>query len=148
MSEDENRAAGDGDHMARGAIERSLRDTATFSITWELVPGRGAFEKSQMDILSTAERAVKSGRIHALTITDNPGGAPALSAEMLGAEIIRMGCEPLVHLTCKDKNRNELESLLYGMERASVRNLLVMTGDLPEGRLYGRPESRYTISIR
>lgn len=51
---------------------------------------------------------------------------------MLGVEINRFGIEPLVHLTCKDKNRNALESLLYGLERASIRNLLVMTGDYPK----------------
>ena len=137
--------AGDDASVGAGSYEQSLRDKATFSVTWELVPGRGAFEKSQMDILSTAERAAKSGRVHALTITDNPGGAPALSAEMLGAEIIRMGCEPLVHLTCKDKNRNELESLLYGMERAGIRNLLVMTGDLPKGGFMGGPKPVFDL---
>jgi len=100
MSGEELKPTGDGNHNGVGGYEQSLRDPAKFSITWELVPGRGAFEKSQLEVLSTAERAAKSGRVHALTITDNPGGAPALSAEMLGAEIIRMGCEPLVHLTC------------------------------------------------
>ena len=43
---------------------------------------------------------------------DNPGGSAALSAEMLGVEIAKLGIEPLVHLTCKDKNRSQLESLL------------------------------------
>ena len=145
MPDGESRPAGDGGHNGAGGYEQSLRDQAKFSITWELVPGRGAFEKSQIDILSTAEQAAKSGRVHALTITDNPGGAPALSAEMLGAEIIRLGCEPLVHLTCKDKNRNELESLLYGMERASIRNLLVMTGDFPKTGFMGGPKPVFDL---
>ena len=145
MSDGESRPTGDGNHNGVGGYEQSLRDPATFSITWELVPGRGAFEKSQLEVLSTAERAAKSGRVHALTITDNPGGAPALSAEMLGAEIIRMGGEPLVHLTCKDKNRNELESLLYGLERAGVRNLLVMTGDFPKTGFMGSPKPVFDL---
>jgi methylenetetrahydrofolate reductase (NADPH) len=145
MSGEELKPASDGDRNGTGGYEQSLRDPAKFSITWELVPGRGAFEKSQMDIFSTAEQAAKSGRVHALTITDNPGGAPALSAEMLGAEIIRLGCEPLVHLTCKDKNRNELESLLYGMERASIRNLLVMTGDFPKTGFMGGPKPVFDL---
>lgn len=145
MPEDACRVASEVEQHGASGYERSLRDPATFSITWELVPGRGAFEKSQMDILSTAEQAVKSGRIHALTITDNPGGTPALSAEMLGVEIIRLGCEPLVHLTCKDKNRNELESLLYGMERAGIRNLLVMTGDFPKSGFMGDPKPVFDL---
>lgn len=112
-----------------GRFEQSLLDPNTFSITWELVPGRGAFEKAQEAVIASAEQAAKGGRIHALTITDNAAGNPAISAEMLGAEVNRVGIEPLVHLTCKDKNRNQLEALLHGLERANVRNLLAMTGD-------------------
>jgi methylenetetrahydrofolate reductase (NADPH) len=125
--------------------EGSLRDPNTFSITWELVPGRGAVEKAQEGLIDTAARAAASGRVHALTITDNPGGSPALAAEMIGAEIQRLGIEPLVHLTCKDKNRNELESLLYGLERARVRNLLVMTGDFPKAGYRGAPKPVFDL---
>jgi methylenetetrahydrofolate reductase (NADPH) len=123
----------------------SLCDKSTFSVSWELVPGRGAFEKSQDAVMATAKQIALGGKVHALTITDNPGGGPALSAEMLGAEIIRLGMEPLVHLTCKDKNRNELESLLYGLERAGVRNLMVMTGDYPKAGYLGAPKPVFDL---
>jgi methylenetetrahydrofolate reductase (NADPH) len=128
-----------------GYYEQSLRDPNTFSITWELVPGRGAFEKAQEGLIESAAQAAFRGRVHALTITDNPGGNPALSAEMLGAEIRRLGIEPLVHVTCKDKNRNELESLLYGLERARVHNLLVMTGDFPKAGYRGTPKPVFDL---
>ena len=128
-----------------GRYEFSLHDTNTFSVTWELVPGRGAFEKAQQDVIDAAIKAAASGRIHALTITDNPGGNPAISAEMLGAEIRRLGIEPLVHLTCKDKNRNQLESLLYGLERADVHNLLVMSGDFPKAGYGGAPKPVFDL---
>lgn len=108
---------------------QSLVDPDTFSVTWEFVPGRGAFEKSQLTAISDAEKAAAGGRVHGVTITDNPGGNPAISVEMLGAEIARLGIEPLVHFSCKDKNRNQLEALLHGMARTPIRNLLVMTGD-------------------
>ncbi len=127
------------------SFESSLRDPKSFSVTWELVPGRGALEKAQENLLETAEKAARGGRVHAVTITDNPGGNPALSAEMLGAEIWRAGIEPLVHFTCKDKNRNELESLLYGLERANVRNLLVMTGDYPKTGYLGAPKPVFDL---
>ena len=128
-----------------GRYEFSLHDANTFSVTWELVPGRGAFEKAQLDMIDAATKAAASGRIHALAITDNPGGNPALSAEMLGAEIRRLGIEPLVHLTCKDKNRNQLESLLYGLERADVRSLLVMSGDYPKAGYGGAPKPVFDL---
>ena len=128
-----------------GRYEFSLHDANTFSVTWELVPGRGAFEKAQLDVIDAATKAAASGRIHALTITDNPGGNPAISAEMIGAEIRRLGIEPLVHLTCKDKNRNQLESLLYGLERADIRNLLVMSGDYPKAGYGGAPKPVFDL---
>ncbi len=126
-------------------FQESLLDKDTFSVTWELVPGRGAFEKAQEVVIASAEQAAKSGRIHALTITDNPGGNPAISAEMLGEEINKIGIEPLVHFTCKDKNRNQLESLLYGLDRSRVHNLLIMTGDYPVSGYKGRARPVFDI---
>ncbi|MBI5441506.1 MAG: methylenetetrahydrofolate reductase C-terminal domain-containing protein [Deltaproteobacteria bacterium] len=128
-----------------GTYQRSLLDHKTFSVTWELVPGRGAFEKAQEVVFASAEQAAKGGKVQALTITDNPGGNPAISAEMLGAEVNKLGIEPLVHFTCKDKNRNQLEGLLYGMERANVRNLLIMTGDYTYSGFQGRSKPVFDV---
>lgn len=75
-------------------------------------------------------------------------GRPALSASFLGAEILALGIEPLVHFTCKDKNRNQIESELYALDRAGVQNLLVMSGDYPTGGFKGqaKPVSTWTRS--
>jgi hypothetical protein len=100
---------------------KSLLDPWTFSVTWELVPGRGAREKAQENALAAAAQAAKGGRIHALTITDNPGGNPAILADYLGSEILRLGIEPLVHFTCKDRNRNQIESELYALTDVAYR---------------------------
>lgn len=123
----------------------SLLDKNRFSVTWELVPGRGAFEKSQANAIQAAEQAARDGRVNALTITDNPGGKPALSAAYLGMEILKLGIEPLVHFTCKDKNRNQIESELYAMNRAGIRNILVMTGDYPTSGFKGRPKPVFDL---
>lgn len=128
-----------------GPFAQKLMDPGTFTVTWELVPGRGAFEKAQESVLVLAEQAAKGGKVHAVSITDNPGGSSALSAEMLGAEIVRLGIEPLVHFTCKDKNRNQMESLLFGMERAGVHNLLVMTGDHPKAGTQGQARGVFDL---
>ena len=123
----------------------ALAEEGGFAISWELVPGRGAVEKAQDEVIRCAEQAARGQRVHALSLTDNPGGNPALSAEMLGAEITRLGLEPLVHFTCKDKNRNQLEALLYGLERASVRNLLVMSGDYTVSGYCGRAKPVFDL---
>ncbi|MDD3816158.1 MAG: hypothetical protein PHZ02_16110, partial [Desulfocapsaceae bacterium] len=57
----------------------SLFKSDEFTITFELVPGRGSGGKRLDGLLSFAEEAKKDGRIKALSITDNPGGHPALA---------------------------------------------------------------------
>ncbi|MDD5169695.1 MAG: methylenetetrahydrofolate reductase C-terminal domain-containing protein [Syntrophales bacterium] len=120
-------------------FQKSLTDPQRFTVTWELIPGRGSREKTQDDALASALQAVRGNRIDAVTITDNPGGNPAMLADCLAKEIIGQGIEPLVHFTCKDRNRNQIESQLYALDRAGIRNLLVMTGDYPVSGFQGRP---------
>ena len=124
---------------ADNRFKESLLDPGTFSVTWELVPGRGAREKAQETCIEDAAKAARGGIVHGLALTDNPGGNPAILADCLGAEILRLGIEPLVHFTCKDRNRGQIESQLYALDRAGVRNLLVMSGDYPAAGFQGRP---------
>jgi len=112
-------------------FKEAITSPAAFGVTWEQVAGRGAFEKQQQDILRNAETAARGGRIHGISVTDNPSGNPAISTEMLCVEIKKLSIEPLVHLALRDKNRNQIESLLYGLAAANVRNLLVLSGDYP-----------------
>lgn len=134
-----------GEEKINNRLRESLLDTETFSVTWELVPGRGAREKAQQDVVAAAAQAARDGWVDALAITDNPGGRPALAAVALGMEILKLGIEPLVHFTCKDKNRNQIESELYALDRAGVYNLLVMSGDYPSGGFKGRAKPVFDL---
>ena len=49
-------------------FHQSLVDPDTFSITWELVPGRGAFERAQKTVLRSAEKAAKGGKVHVVSV--------------------------------------------------------------------------------
>src|SRR4030065_1133336 len=120
--------------MERNRFKEALLKKKEFIYTLELVPGRGSRGKTQDEIIRVAEKAAKSRLIHALTITDNPGGHPALSPDVIGLEISRFGIDPIIHFTCKDKKRNQIESILYSLDRIGISDLLVMTGDYP---LYG-----------
>jgi methylenetetrahydrofolate reductase (NADPH) len=125
--------------MQENSFQEALLNPSVFPVTWELVPGRGAREQSQEKALAYAQQAAFGKKIYALTVTDNPGGSPAMSADFMGGEILKLGIEPLVHFTCKDKNRSQIESQLYALDRAGVRNLLVMSGDYPVSGYQGRP---------
>ncbi|MFC1912590.1 methylenetetrahydrofolate reductase C-terminal domain-containing protein [Chloroflexota bacterium] len=112
-------------------FKEAVLDPDTFCVTWEQVAGRGAFEMQQEEIIENAMKAARRKKVHAVSVTDNPGGNPAISTEILCTEIKKLGIEPLVHLAFRDKNRNECESLLFGLAALEVRNILMLTGDYP-----------------
>jgi len=117
-------------------LREAILDPETFCVTWEQIPGRGALELQQDELINNARKAAKSGKIHGISVTDNPGGNPALSTEMLCTEIKKLGIEPLVHLASRDKNRSEIESVLHGLTASQVRNLLILTGDFPANEAF------------
>jgi methylenetetrahydrofolate reductase (NADPH) len=116
-----------------------------FIYTVELVPGRGSRGKSQDELLRLAEAAARGGLIDALTITDNPGGHPTLAPDVIGLEILKLGIDPIIHFTCKDKSRNQIESILYAFDRIGIYNLLVMTGDFPLYGFQGKSKPVYDL---
>lgn len=112
----------------------------TFAISCEFVPGRG-YEGPAVDAAArfVQEIAAAGVTVHAISLTDNPGGGPAISPDVLAAEVLRAGGDPLVHFTCRDRNRNAMESRAAALARLGVRNLLVLSGDCPvEGAFSGQ----------
>lgn len=122
-------------------FQRSLRTPGSFTLTFELVPSRGGRSKEHSRTLCLAKEIARDGRIQAVSITENAGGHPTLSPEVLGNEVRDMGLDAIIHLSCKDKNRNQMESILYAWDRIGLRNLLVITGDYPQQgyRGYAKP---------
>lgn len=108
-----------------------LRYTDDFLLTFELVPGRSARGKSVKKALSFAAKAKDELLFDALSITDNPGGNPSLSPDVLGREIKEMGIDPIVHFACRDMNRYGAFSRALQLNRLAIENLLVVTGDYP-----------------
>jgi methylenetetrahydrofolate reductase (NADPH) len=87
---------------------------------------------------STAIRArgfsnelVANPAIDWISITDNAGGNPQLAPLALGRPILYAGKEVVIHLTCKDLNRNGLESEAWMLNSEGFHNILAMTGDYP-----------------
>jgi len=126
------------DPQTTDSFRRSLFTAQEFTLTFELVPGRGSGGKQLDSILKFAEEAKKDGRIKALSITDNPGGHPALAPTALGLDIQSMGIAPLIHFSLKDKNRNMAESQLFECHRHGLLDLLVLGGDYPRYGFQGQ----------
>lgn len=126
-------------------FETSLTNTDEFTITYELVPGQGAGGRQVDSLLDFARQAKADGRIKALSITDNPGGNPALAPVAIGTELLQMGMEPLIHFSLKDKNRNQAESHIFLYQRLKVHSLLILGGDFPKPSYYGQAKPVFDL---
>ncbi|RJX26770.1 MAG: methylenetetrahydrofolate reductase [Desulfurivibrio sp.] len=126
-------------------FRQSITNRAEFTITFELVPSRGGRNRQIDRTLTLARDLAGDGRIQAVSITDNAGGHPALSPEVLGLEILDMGLDVISHFSCKDKNRNEMESQLFGWDRHCLHNLLVISGDYPKQGYRGHPKPVFDL---
>jgi methylenetetrahydrofolate reductase (NADPH) len=112
-------------------LKRSILNPDRFCLVWEQIPGPGAFEMRQELVLENARRAARSGMACAISVTDNPGGNPAIATDILCAEIRKTGIDPLVHIAFRDRSRNQAESLLFQLAALDINNILILTGDYP-----------------
>lgn len=109
-----------------------------FAITCEFVPGRGKDGTSVDAALHFARDVSTTGlEVHAVSLTDNPGGNPAIMPDALVPEIQECGLDALVHFSCRDFNRNAMESRLMALARKGIHNLLIITGDYPSSGFEG-----------
>jgi methylenetetrahydrofolate reductase (NADPH) len=103
-----------------------------FVIAAELVTSRGLITAdSSRRVLEVAQDLAEDPRIDVLSITDNPGGHAMLSPDTLGTDLISRGQEVIIHLSCKDWNRNALESRGWKLGSEGFDNVLALSGDYP-----------------
>jgi methylenetetrahydrofolate reductase (NADPH) len=88
-------------------------------------------ERSALKARNFANDLIACPRIDWISITDNAGGNPRLAPQALGKPILYAGKEVVIHLTCKDLNRNGLESEAWLLNSEGFHNILAMTGDYP-----------------
>jgi len=113
-------------------LREKLLETSRFLVATELVSVRGSMaESSAIKVRSFANELVASPEIDWISVTDNAGGNPQLAPLALGRPILYAGKEVVIHLTCKDLNRNGLESEAWMLNSEGFHNILAMTGDYP-----------------
>lgn len=109
---------------------RKAIENGEFVVTCEMIPGRGAFEPHQEKEYEMMKKIYATGRVHAISITDCPGGNPSINSMAVARRLAADGIPSLIHFTCKDRARNEMHGELYELELDGLENLLVMTGDI------------------
>ena len=113
-------------------LRQRLTETDRFLIGCELVSVRGSMaERNAVKTRGFANDLVGADAIDWVSITDNAGGNPQLAPTALGKPLLYAGKEVVIHLTCKDLNRNGLESEAWLLHSEGFNNILAMTGDYP-----------------
>ena len=97
-----------------------------FAITAEIVPPLSA---SKTRLLEEAE--VLRHIVDAINVTDGAGAATTMSSFSAAALLAAEGLEPVLQITCRDRNRIALSADLLGAAAQSCYNLLVLMGDDP-----------------
>jgi len=67
----------------------------------------------------------------AVNVTDGAGARPHIAAGVAAAMLVEAGIEPVLQITCRDRNRIALQSDLLAAAASGVRNLLMLRGDDP-----------------
>lgn len=123
-----------------------LTQTGEFATCVELVTSRGTItERSGRRVLELARLLAQDPRIDALSITDNPGGNAMLSADTLGTDLLARGQEVIIHLSCKDWNRNALQSHAWKLASEGFNNVLALSGDFPTGGYHGQASGVFDL---
>src|SRR5919109_3258168 len=100
--------------------------SGTFLITTELNPPKGTHLEP---LLAHAERL--RDVVHAFNLTDSHSSRMTMAPLAVARLLVERGIEPILQMTCRDRNRLALQSDLLGAAALGVRNIICMTGDPP-----------------
>ncbi len=96
-----------------------------FVVTAEIAPPKGA------DPAKALRKAELLHCVNAINVTDNQGACMRMAPLALARLLVEQGYEPVLQLTCRDRNRMALQSDLLGAAAMGIENLLLLTGDHP-----------------
>lgn len=105
---------------------KQILDSGLFALTAEITPPTSS---DLADLLAKA--APLKGLADAVNVTDGAGARAHLEATIAASALLEYGIEPIVQLTCRDRNRIALQSQLLGAAALGLTNILVLKGDDP-----------------
>ena len=107
----------------RSNLEKVLSQ-GKFTVTAEIGPPKGSDPEK---IRKKAE--VLRGYADAFNITDNQTAVARMSSIAGCTILLNMDMEPLMQITCRDRNRIALQSDVLGAAAIGIKNILCLTGD-------------------
>jgi methylenetetrahydrofolate reductase (NADPH) len=112
--------------MTVGVLEGRLR-AGEFAVTSEITPSLSADPQALLD-----KALPMRGLADAVNVTDGASARAHLDPLAAAGMMVAHGMEPVLQLTCRDRNRIALQSMLVGAAALGIRNLLALKGDDPK----------------
>jgi len=109
-------------------------------VTGELGPPKGADANVVLD-----KAALLKGEVDAVNITDCQTAIVRMSSIAASQLVKSRGVEPVVQMTCRDRNRIGIQSDLLGAWALGMKNLLCLTGD--HQKFGNHPESKNVFDM-
>lgn len=110
--------------MRTGSNLEKVLEAGKFAVTAEIGPPQSANPEPL-----THHANMLKGFADAFNLTDNQTAVVRLSSIASAVIIMREGVEPVIQMTCRDRNRIALQSDLLGAAALGVKNVLCLTGD-------------------
>lgn len=98
-----------------------------FVVTMEVNPPKGT---DASDITEAVARV--NGLVDAINVTDGSGAIMRACSLAVAKIVLEAGLDPILQMTCRDRNRLALQADLLGASMLGIRNLLLLTGDDPK----------------
>ncbi len=108
-----------------GEFEKTLA-AGRFVLTAEVTPPVSCDPKDLLD-----KALPLKGLADAVNVTDGAGARAHLGALASATLLKQNGIEPVLQMTCRDRNRLALQSDLLGAAALGITNILVLRGDDP-----------------
>ncbi len=126
-------------------LEQVLR-SGQFAVTAEIGPPMGCDPE-----VINRKADLLNGCADALNITDNQTAVVRLSSIAAAILLIQRGIEPVMQMTCRDRNRIAIQSDVLGAASFGVRNCLCIAGDHQSfgaaGKLKGHPGAKNVYDV-
>ncbi len=110
-------------YLSGSTLEKILK-AGHFAVTGELGPPQSA----DPEVIHKKAVLLK-GYCDGVNITDNQTAIVRMSSIGAGTLVVQEGLEPIIQMTCRDRNRLAIQSDLLGAYALGMRNLLCLSGD-------------------
>ena len=107
----------------KSKLQKTL-ESHSKAITAELMPPRGGDPTRSLKIAQLLK-----DKVHAVNITDGSRAVMRMCSLAMSRLLLEKGIEPVMQISCRDRNKIALQSDILGANALGIKNLLCITGD-------------------